>query len=182
MLNNERCDTNIIKENNNLEFRTYIKLSDKEATQKIIGGSGFFTDEEVKAAAELVELGFSKKGLSGYHFMMVETQGQLLGYACFGRILGTDDRYELYWLAVEPTMRRHGLGRSLLERVEKLSLSMNAQCIYVRTAGRQLYEPTHAFYYASGYSNIALLKDFYGPGDDQVIFMKKLDTFTIQAF
>jgi D-alanine-D-alanine ligase len=157
-----------------VEYRPHVKAADIAATKTILSESDFFTDEEVEVAVELLESGLKSGVASGYHFMMAESLGALLGYACYGRIMSTEDRYDLYWLAVQPNLRRQGLGHELLKRVEKSIITSGGQRIYVQTAGRALYEPTHAFYIASGYSKIAVLPDYYGPGDDQVIFMKEL--------
>jgi len=49
-----------------------------------------------------------------------------------------------------------------------------AQYVYLDTAGREAYLPTQAFYRRCGYQTIAQLKDYYAPGDDKLIMMKKL--------
>ncbi len=46
--------------------------------------------------------------------------------------------------------------------------------IYLETSGRALYEPTRAFYLATGYSVATVLEDFYAPGDGKYIFVKVL--------
>ena len=46
--------------------------------------------------------------------------------------------------------------------------------LYVETSSRPQYEPTRAFYGRLGYHVAAELPDFYGPGDGQVIFAKRL--------
>jgi ribosomal protein S18 acetylase RimI-like enzyme len=46
--------------------------------------------------------------------------------------------------------------------------------MYAETSGRPQYEPTRAFYERMGYQVAARLKDFYAPGDDKVIFARRL--------
>ncbi|HEX5963472.1 MAG TPA: hypothetical protein VFY42_07085, partial [Gemmatimonadales bacterium] len=48
-----------------------------------------------------------------------------------------------------------------------------ARLIVVETAGRTEYGATRRFYEARGYRAVATVPDFYAPGDDQVVFVKK---------
>ncbi len=92
----------------------------------------------------------------------------------YGRIMSTIDRYDLYWLAIEPELRRQGVGRLLLQRVEESIKEAFGRRVYIQTSGRKLYEPTRDFYTALGYEQASQLKDYYGPGEDQIIFMKEI--------
>ena len=51
---------------------------------------------------------------------------------------------------------------------------MKGQRIYVETSSREPYAPTHRFYQSCGYHQEGILKDFYAPGDDKIIYMKAL--------
>ena len=42
----------------------------------------------------------------------------------------------------------------------------------VETSSRETYTPTRRFYEALGYWEAGRIPDFYGPGDDRVIFLK----------
>jgi hypothetical protein len=46
----------------------------------------------------------------------------------------------------------------------------------VETAGRPDYAATRGFYEARGYRATATIPDFYAPGDDQVVFVKPLNS------
>ena len=48
------------------------------------------------------------------------------------------------------------------------------QRIYIETSNRGQYVPTRAFYLKCGYAEDAVLREFYGPGDDKVIYVKAL--------
>jgi hypothetical protein len=53
-------------------------------------------------------------------------------------------------------------------------LEGTARLIVVETAGRPDYAATRAFYEARGYRATATIPEFYGPGDDQVVFVKRV--------
>jgi hypothetical protein len=50
-----------------------------------------------------------------------------------------------------------------------------ARLIVVETAGRPDYGATRRFYEARGYRPTATIPDFYAPGDDQVVFVKRVN-------
>jgi hypothetical protein len=49
-----------------------------------------------------------------------------------------------------------------------------ARLIVVETAGRADYADTRRFYQARGYLETAHIPDFYAPGDDLVVYTKRL--------
>ncbi|MFL5473237.1 MAG: GNAT family N-acetyltransferase, partial [Gemmatimonadales bacterium] len=66
-----------------------------------------------------------------------------------------------------------GIGTALLVEMER-RLAGVARLIVIETAGRPDYAGTRAFYQARGYSPVAVVPDFYAPGDDQVVLMKNV--------
>ena len=158
-----------------LNFRENPTPADIEAVRAIVSSSGFFSESEIEVAAELVEERLSKGLSSGYHFLFAEEGEEMLGYACYGPIPCTVASWDLYWIAVQPDLRGRGMGRRILERVEKEIGKMGGKRVYVDTSSRELYRPTLAFYAHCGYRQEAVLKDFYAPGDSKVLFVKVLE-------
>jgi ribosomal protein S18 acetylase RimI-like enzyme len=134
-----------------------------------------FTQEEVECVDELWDE-YQAQGPEkcGYYFIVEKENGQVLGYACYGPRALTDRTYDLYWIAVGPNARRGGVGRALLVATEDAVRKMSGRLLIVETSGLPKYEPTRAFYHATGYTLEATLKDFYKDGDDLVIFTKRL--------
>ena len=134
-----------------------------------------FSQEEVECVDELWEeyLAFGSEK-SGYYFIVEKEAGQVLGYACYGPRALTDRTYDLYWIAVNPSARRGGVGRGLLAATEEAIRKLGGRLLIVETSSLPKYEPTRAFYLATGYTLEAILKDFYMDGDDLVIFTKRL--------
>jgi ribosomal protein S18 acetylase RimI-like enzyme len=148
--------------------------SDVDSILNIVKSSGFFSTEEVEMAVELVQENLSKGESSGYCFLLVEFNERVVGYSCYGPIPCTKESYDLYWIAVLHDFRSRGIGRDLLERTEKKIGKMGGRRIYVDTSSRDQYEPTRSFYRANGYEQEGVLKDFYSPGDDKIIYVKQL--------
>jgi ribosomal protein S18 acetylase RimI-like enzyme len=134
-----------------------------------------FSQEEVQCVDELWEE-YQSQGpeKSGYYFLVDKEDGDVLGYSCYGPRALTDQTYDLYWIAVGPKARRGGVGRGLLKATEEAVRNLGGRLLVVETSGLPEYEPTRAFYLATGYLLEATLKDFYKDGDDLVIFTKNL--------
>jgi len=155
-----------------LTFREHVLPADCQHIREISESSGFFLAAEVDVAVELAEERLQKGEASGYYFLFAERAGRVLGYTCFGPIACTLASYDLYWIAVHQDARGQGLGRQLLEQTEAAIAARGGQRIYIETSARPQYEPTRGFYLACGYTQAALLEDFYGPGDGKLVYVK----------
>jgi ribosomal protein S18 acetylase RimI-like enzyme len=137
---------------------------------------GNFTKEEIDIALEVADDGLRKGSLkSGYYFVFSQApDGRLLGYACYGPIPLTERRYEIYWIVVDPTLQRKGIGSTLMRECERLIREMGGAYLYLDTSAKESYDATRAFYDVNGFRLEALLKDFYRDHDDKVIYKKAL--------
>ncbi len=159
-------------EEHSMSFREDVKPSDTETVRDILESSGYFYKEEIAVGVELVEERLNKGIACGYHFIFAEDNGRVIGYTCFGEIACTKGSFDLYWIAVHNDIRGSGIGKKLLALTEKKISEMGGKRIYVETSNRKLYEATRVFYLKCRYTVEAILKDFYGPEDDKVIFLR----------
>ncbi len=157
-----------------LSWRNAVAEPDIGSIRDLVAATGFFTVEEVAIAAELVEERIAKGPASGYEFVLAEECGQLAAYACFGPIAGTESAFDLYWIAVGPGRQGGGLGRQLLARAEDAMRAMGASRHYAETSSSERYAPTRAFYARTGFREVAVIPDFYRPGDGKVVYEKVL--------
>src|SRR5215510_8808815 len=100
-------------------FRSDVRAEDRDHVRATVSSTGFFTAAEIAVAVELIEERLLKGIASGYHFLFAEEAGKPLGYACYGPVPATLATWDLYWIAVHSERQREGLGRMLLDRVER---------------------------------------------------------------
>jgi GNAT superfamily N-acetyltransferase len=160
-------------------IRSEVCSSDRDSIRRLVSATGFFRDDEIDVAVELVDTRLEKGDESGYYFVLAEQQGQVVGYACYGPIACTLGSFDLYWIAVDPEQQGKGLGRRLMEESERRILEAGGRHIYIETSGRPQYTPTRAFYERCGYELAAVLKDFYDRDDDKWIWRKVCGSQTI---
>jgi ribosomal protein S18 acetylase RimI-like enzyme len=130
---------------------------------------GRFRDDEILVALEVFDAAMA--GDSSYLTLGAELEGRVTGWICWGPTPCTLGTFDLYWMAVDPALQGSGIGTALLVEMER-RLAGVARLIVVETAGRADYAATRAFYQARGYQPVAMIPEFYGPGDDQVVFVK----------
>jgi len=172
--------------------------SDRARVGQIVRDTGKFNEEEVEIALELFDACLNQGADSGYLFLFADapdsgTGGgdsflaepvpsnrasarseEILGFACYGKISGTQSSFDLYWVAVDPMFQGLGIGKRLIQGVEQQVLAEGGGQIYVDTSGRPDYQPTRRFYASMGYSVVGELPDFYAEGDPKLIYCKKL--------
>jgi GNAT superfamily N-acetyltransferase len=156
-----------------IQWRYEITKEDPQTIRELVAETGFFYPDEIDVAEELAVERLAKGDTSGYHFVIAEIDGQMAGYASYGHIACTRDSYDLYWIAVHPRHQGQGIGRLILEEAERRIHAASGRRVYIETSNREQYQATRGFYLRCGYTCDAILKDFYGPNDDKVIYVKE---------
>jgi len=158
-----------------LEFRYEVRNDDLALVRAMVESTGVFSPVEVDVAVELAEDRLKRGDRSDYAFVFAEIDGRTVGYTCYGPICLTVSSYDLYWIVVDKSLHGRKIGRQLLDKTEELIFAAGGRQVYAETSGRPLYAPTRAFYIRCDYTEDAVLKNFYAPGDDKVIFGKVLE-------
>jgi ribosomal protein S18 acetylase RimI-like enzyme len=151
-----------------------LRFEDGPALQALVAATGAFTEEELLAAAELIAIGHDEATRSGYRFAVAEEDGVVVGYTCYGRASFSDATWDLYWIAVAPGSQRRGVGSVLLAGAESAAAGEQGWMMLAETGSKSSYEPARRFYERNGYAEIARIPDFYGVGDDKVVYAKRL--------
>jgi len=155
-------------------FRTEPRPSDPQAVRRLVTDSEVFSGVEIGWAVELVDETLKKGRAAGYHFLFADGPDELEGYACFGPIDGTDNRFDLYWIVVSPKAQGKGLGRRLLAGSMNAARAFDAKHMFIDTSTRPDYAPARALYEALGFALMGTLVDFYSDGDGKALFGRKL--------
>ncbi|MBN2662179.1 MAG: GNAT family N-acetyltransferase [Bacteroidales bacterium] len=158
----------------NYTLRTEIKYTDKEYVESILKSSGFFRDDEIIVALELIDERLIKGVQSGYEFVFLEIDNIPVAYTCFGLIPCSLISYDLYWIGTHQEFRNRGLGQIVLKKTEEIIKTMNGQAIYIETSSKEMYLSTQKFYEKSGYELKVVFENFYDIGDGKSVFVKKI--------
>jgi ribosomal protein S18 acetylase RimI-like enzyme len=159
---------------NTFTIRDQAGPNDIGVVKRLVESTGLFSPAEIGVAVELVEERLSKGPASGYEFLFAEAGGEVLGYACYGHIAVTQSSYDLYWIVVDKSQQGRGLGRRLLAAAEERIAAAGGGRVYIETSGRADYQQTQRFYGRCGYTLEARMKEFYGPGDDKLVYVRQM--------
>ena len=149
---------------------------DREEIARILRSIPAFRPEEVELALELVDETLNPKPTTDYEWVVAESIGRVVGFACFGPVPLTVGTFDLYWIAVEPRATRLKVASRIDDAVTTQVRSRpGARWLLAETSSTADYLPAHAFYLRQGYQMVGRLPDYYRLGDDRLIFGKRLD-------
>ena len=154
---------------------TGITPADRPSLERILSSSGYFYDYEVKLALSLADETFEKgEENSGYFWICLTEDAEVIGFTCFGPNPSSVHSWDLYWIAVHEEYRKKHYGSVLLKESEERIRDLGGRIVWIETSGRPLYQPTRHFYLKNGYELEATLREFYGPGDDKLVYRREL--------
>jgi ribosomal protein S18 acetylase RimI-like enzyme len=147
---------------------------DKPAIIQMLRNMPEFKPPEVVIAEEVLDDYLRDSIRSGYHVFVAEIGSLVVGYICYGPTPLTEGTWDIYWLAVAPNQQSKGIGKSLLSFAEENIKENMGRMSLIETSSRPEYEATARFYRTQGYEMTCRIADFYAPGDDKLILIKRL--------
>ena len=156
-----------------IQFRDAPVRPTRKEWKKLSNLRRFFSPQEIEVAQELVQERLAKGVSSGYLFLFAEAEGRVVGYTCYGPIPCTVQSFDLYWIAVEQSLREaRGREELLQEKRAGLGPGRGSRNLWRHPPANSIDRP--GVFEACGYGEAAMLKDFYAPGGDKVIYLKVL--------
>lgn len=154
--------------------------ADRGGVFRILENAGNFTPEEVGTALELIDEWLDLGEHSGYLTYVLESEvgesKEVLGYVTFGPTPLTDATYDLYWIAVDKSKHRGGVGKRLMKFTEEEIARRGGKLLLIETSSQETYGGTIQFYERTGYALVGRIPEYYKAGDDKLIFAKRLAT------
>ena len=157
-----------------LTWRREVNEGDEGAIRALVTACGNFSDEEVEIAAELPRERYLHGAASGYELLMAESEGDLLAYACWGRIPGSQSSYDLYWIAAHPRAQGSGVARETWRRALDEIRRAGGHSVYIETSSLPAYAAARSFYLRQGCNLVAIFEDFYALKDHKHIYLLDL--------
>lgn len=146
----------------------------RATVQRILENTEMFRPDEVSVALEVIDSYFANPDRDYTALGAFTRDGELVGYSCHGPTPCTLGTCDLYWIAVAPAAQRAGVGSALLQEVERRLAREDARMLLIETSSQPRYQQTRHFYERHGYREVARVPEFYAPGDDRVIFAKRI--------
>jgi GNAT superfamily N-acetyltransferase len=166
--------TGTSSDRNEVQFRD-IRPDDRPSIERILRAVGVFRDAEIQIGLELVDETFQPGPSTDYRWFVADRAGAVVGFACFGPVPLAEGTFDLYWIAVDPTVQGSKVAEGLDEAVTAAVRSLGGRWLLAETSSLPEYGRAHRFYARRGYRLVGKIEDFYRPGDDRLTFGKRLD-------
>jgi ribosomal protein S18 acetylase RimI-like enzyme len=172
-------------ENSKLNIRL-ARIDDEKIVMDITEKTGFFRPVEMDIAREVFVDAALAKPACTYQSYVAEIQGsgardqdsgiadnrRVAGWVCFGLTPCTLGTFDIYWIVVDASLHRQGIGRALLSFAHEEIKKQQGRLMVIETSGTSKYEPTQSFYLKNGFFLAGRIPEFYAPGDDKLIYLK----------
>lgn len=150
---------------------------DAASIRRLAIDNAMFAADEMSGFDETMA-GFFAGSLEGHRWLVATNErDDIVGAAYYAPEPFADRLWNLYFLAVEPNGHRRGLGAALIGHVEQELRQVGpevARVLIVETSSLDSYAQARSFYAKQGFDEEARIRDFYGPGDNKVLFWKGL--------
>lgn len=105
-------------------------------------------------------------------FVACTESDQVTGFGFYRPEPLTGGTWNLIAIAVHSRFQRMGSGAQMLSYVEQ---ALHGQrLLIIETSSLNEYDKTRQFYRQCGYRLVATIPEYWGPGDDKIIFSKAL--------
>lgn len=147
---------------------------DRPDVMRILQNTPEFKPSEVTIAEELIDSYLDDLLQSGYYVLVAEVDQSVSGYVCFGPTPLTEGTWDIYWIAVSRDRQNQGIGKVLMTSAETRINSDKGRLVLIETSSIPEYDKTRNFYLSQGYEVVCQIPDFYAPGDDKIVYQKRL--------
>ena len=155
-------------------LREHVTPHDRSKLFTLINDGGFFYPHEMAYGMNLFDEHLLRGDNSSYQFMLYEEGDRILACGCFGLLPLTNQRYHLHWFAVASAYHGQGIGQKLEAAITVRIRLMGGIKIYADTSNRGFHVRARKFYENCGYRQCSVIPDYYGDGDDKILYTKDL--------
>ncbi|HEX5660730.1 MAG TPA: GNAT family N-acetyltransferase [Polyangiales bacterium] len=149
--------------------------SDRAPLAELLARIAQFKPDEVEVALELIDAAIADPKGSGYECLVAVEGEALVGYTCVGPTPMTEATWDLYWIAVDPSVQGRGVGRALYAAFVERMRTRGGRNVRIETSSKEDYASTGGFYERLGFRIDGRLRDFYAEGDDLLTFYRRVD-------
>lgn len=149
---------------------------DREQVLEAVRATKNFNVEEVAIAEELIEIVLTQPDQKDYFAFVcsIESENAIAGFLLVGPTPATVGTYDMYWIVVHPAYQGQGVAQALDEQAVSFVKERHGYWLIAETSSQPSYERPRSFYIKQGYSVLARIPDYYKPGDDLIVFGKRV--------
>ncbi len=148
--------------------------ADTPALLELAAGTNVFKPLEIQALREVLDDYHASNQALGHRSVTEIERDRIRGFAYYAPAAMTDATWYLYWIAIDKSLHRAGIGTELMAYLEADIQRANGRLLLIETSSLYHYLPTRNFYLKRGYHQTGVIADFYADGDSMVVFAKRM--------
>ena len=152
-----------------------LRSEDREQVLELVRATKNFSEPEIAIAKELIDIFVEQPDQKDYYAHVIEADDRIAGFLLLGPTPATIGTYDMYWIAVHPNFQGRGIAQELDHFAVEFVRQRNGYWLIAETSSGLNYDRTRAFYMKQGYNLLAQIPDYYKPGDDLMVFGKRLE-------
>ena len=153
-------------------------MTEEDVDEALLLVSTAMNEDEGRWAGDTMDFHFEclKHGVADGREYFVWRQGSKVGglVGLHHYFWGPEENVWLAWFAVHPGWQRRGVGRRLLQLIERIALDMGYRKLLVGTYRHSDFDKARHFYAANGFSEMGGVSDYLQDGSDMVVYGKRI--------
>ena len=147
-----------------------VTKSDTDGLKKVVDSSELFPSEYLD---EMISDYFNNPDTQDIWFTYIDNNEQVaIGYCVPEK--PTDGTYNLLAIGVSQDIQRKGIASQMMNYIEQQLKQKDGRILIVETSSDDAQIGARQFYNKIGYTQVAVIKDFWKDGEDKIVFWKKL--------
>lgn len=143
---------------------------DIAGVQRVLDGTGLFPTDMLPGMVG----DFLSGGDGPDIWLTCELTGRAVGFCYAAPETLAEGAWNMRAIAVLPEVQGRGCGVAITQHLEAKLRSLKQRILIADTSGMEAFSGTRAFYRKAGYTEEACIRDFWGAGDDKIVFWKSL--------
>ncbi|MGO8676317.1 MAG: N-acetyltransferase family protein [Limisphaerales bacterium] len=149
-------------------------VGDRATIREILLRSELFGPSDAECVDEMFGQALAKPTPDNYRFLSGWLDGSMRGFGCFGWEALTHGTWGLFWVCTLPEARGRGLGGALLREAVRVATAEGGRLMVIHTSSTAPYAPARGLYESQNFARIAVIPEYYKPGDDLFIYLRRL--------
>jgi ribosomal protein S18 acetylase RimI-like enzyme len=147
-----------------------VTLNDIDGLKKVVDSSGLFPSEYLD---EMISDYLNNANTQDIWFTYIDNNTPTaIGYCVPEKL--TNGTYNLLAIGVSQDSQRNGVATEMMSYIEQQLKQKDGRILIVETSSDNAQIGARKFYEKIGYTQMAVIKDFWNDGEDKIVFWKKL--------
>lgn len=147
-----------------------VKHSDIDGLKKVVDSSGLFPSEYLD---EMISDYLNNADTQDIWFTYIDDNTPIaIGYCVPEKL--TNGTYNLLAIGVSQDSHRNGVATKMMSYIEQQLKQKDGRILIVETSSDDAQIGARKFYEKIGYTQMAVIRDFWNDGEDKIVFWKKL--------